>query len=144
MANEASKLAKIEAEKRKKYEDFLAHMMFELSEMTALVFYPWVFVDEEGRHRDKYQCPPYIDLTTILFKQNFDIAEEQRLFLTEEAIEKMFVESGVEITKELVAGAPSGRILVYVTSIDPLVPGVTRFSLDRSLRFVLRSCRSHL
>lgn len=97
--------AKAEAEERERYEAFLAQMIFELSEMTALVFYPWVFKDEEGRHRDKYQCPPYLELINTLFKQNFDVLEEYRAQLTEEVIEKLLVESNVEITKELMAGA---------------------------------------
>ena len=96
--------AKAEAEEREKYEAFLAQMIFELSELTALVFYPWVFKDEEGRHRDKYQSPPYLELINTLFKQNYDVLEELRVQLNEEMIESMFVESNVEITKELVAG----------------------------------------
>lgn len=104
-SKEARRHAKEEAERREKYEAFLAQMMFELCEETALVFYPWVFRDEEGRYRDKYGSPPYTDLTTSLFKQNFDIQEEQRLHFTEETIESMLVESGVEVTKELIAGA---------------------------------------
>nr|XP_031844672.1 uncharacterized protein LOC116432239 [Nomia melanderi] len=110
-SKEARRHAKEEAERREKYEAFLAQMMFELSEETALLFYPWIFRDEEGRYRDKYGSPPYTDLTTSLFKQNFDIQEEQRLHLTEEAIESMLVESGVEITKELVAGLTDGKTL---------------------------------
>ncbi|XP_076626727.1 uncharacterized protein LOC143344499 [Colletes latitarsis] len=110
-AIEERKLAKEEAEKKEKYERFLAQMMFELSEETALVFYPWIFTDEEGRYRDKYQSPPYIDLTTVLFKQNFDVLEEQRLYFTEEIIQDMFVESNVDITKELLAGLTAGRTL---------------------------------
>ncbi|XP_017762370.1 PREDICTED: uncharacterized protein LOC108552374 [Eufriesea mexicana] len=103
--------AKVEAERREKYEAFLAQMIFELSELTALVFYPWVFKDEGGRHRDKYQCPPYLELVNTLFKQNFDVLEEYRVQLNEEMIEKLFVESNVEITKELVAGLTDGRTI---------------------------------
>ncbi|XP_076232878.1 uncharacterized protein LOC143178233 [Calliopsis andreniformis] len=110
-AIEERERAKEEAERREKYEAFLAQMMFELSEETALIFYPWVFKDEEGRYRDKYQSPPYIELTTGLFKQNFDVLEEQRVQFTEELIEKMFVESNVPITKELIAGLSDGRTI---------------------------------
>ncbi|XP_053986999.1 uncharacterized protein LOC128880691 [Hylaeus volcanicus] len=110
-AKEDMKRAKEEAEKREKYEAYLAQMSFELVEETALVFYPWVFVDAEGRHQDKYQSPPYIELTTVLFKQNFDVLEEQRLQLTEEMIENMFVESNIEITRELIAGLTAGRTI---------------------------------
>lgn len=115
--------AKKEAEEREMYETFLAQMIFELSEVTALVFYPWVF-KEEGRYRDKYQCPPYIELINTLFRQNFDVLEELRVQLNEETIEKMFVESNVEITKELVAGdflnssiSPS-KLSLFITEID--------------------------
>ncbi|CAK9821983.1 Thioredoxin domain-containing protein 6 [Anthophora retusa] len=104
LAIEEHKRAKEEAERREKYEAFLAQMMFELSEETALVFYPWVFTDEEGRYRDKFQSPPYVELVHTLFKQNYDVSEELRVYLTEEMIEKMFVESDVEITPELIAG----------------------------------------
>lgn len=114
--------AKKEAEEREMYETFLAQMIFELSEVTALVFYPWVF-KEEGRHRDKYQCPPYLELINTLFRQNFDVLEELRVQLNEETIEKMFVESNVEITKELVAGdflnssiSPS-KLSLFITEI---------------------------
>lgn len=81
-------------------------MVFELSEQTALIFYPWVFKNEDGRPRDTFQSPPYMELVNTLFKQNFDIQEEHRLFFNEELIEKTFVESNVPITKELIAGAP--------------------------------------
>lgn len=103
-AIEERERAKEEAERLEKYEAFLAQMIFELSEFTALVFYPWVFKDEQGRHRDKYQCPPYLELVNTLFKQNYDVLEEMRIQLTEEIIEKMFVESNEEITKAIVAG----------------------------------------
>lgn len=103
-AIEERERAKEEAEKLEKYETFLAQMIFELSEFTALVFYPWVFKDEQGRHRDKYQCPPYLELINTLFKQNYDVLEELRIQLTEEIIEKMFVESNEEITKAIVVG----------------------------------------
>ncbi|XP_076654222.1 uncharacterized protein LOC143359832 [Halictus rubicundus] len=105
------RLAKEEAERKEKYEAFLAQMMFELCEETALVFYPWIFRDEEGRYRDKYGSPPYTDLTTCLFKQNFDIQEEQRLSFTEEMIESMLVESGDEMTPEMIAGFTDGKTL---------------------------------
>lgn len=114
--------AKKEAEEREMYETFLAQMIFELSEVTALVFYPWVF-KEEGRHRDKYQCPPYLELINTLFRQNFDVLEELRVQLNEETIEKMFVESNVEITKELVAGdflnssIVTSKLSLFITEI---------------------------
>lgn len=121
-AVEDQQRAKKEAEEREMYETFLAQMIFELSEVTALVFYPWVF-KEEGRHRDKYQCPPYLELINTLFRQNFDVLEELRVQLNEETIEKMFVESNVEITKELVAGdflnssiSPS-KLSLFITEI---------------------------
>ncbi|XP_033322185.2 uncharacterized protein LOC117218141, partial [Megalopta genalis] len=110
-AKEDRQRAKEEAERKEKYEAFLAQMMFELCEETALVFYPWVFRDEEGRYRDKYGSPPYSDLTTALFKHNFDIQEEQRLLFTEEILEKMLVESNVEMTKELIAGFTDDKTL---------------------------------
>ncbi|XP_076754872.1 uncharacterized protein LOC143425768 [Xylocopa sonorina] len=110
-AKEERERAKEEAERREKYEAFLEQMMFELAEETSLVFYPWVFRDEEGRHRDKYQCPPYLELINTLFKTNFDVLEELRTQLNEETIEKMFVESNVEITKELVAGLTDGKTI---------------------------------
>ncbi|CAK9809989.1 Thioredoxin domain-containing protein 6 [Anthophora plagiata] len=111
LAIEERERAKEEAERREKYEAFLAQMMFELSEETALVFYPWVFTDEEGRYRDKFQSPPYVELVHTLFKQNYDVLEELRVYLTEEMIEKMFVESDVEITPELITGFTDGRTI---------------------------------
>ncbi|XP_028522261.1 uncharacterized protein LOC107997291 [Apis cerana] len=110
-AIEERERAKEEAERLEKYEAFLAQMIFELSEFTALVFYPWVFKDEQGRHRDKYQCPPYLELVNTLFKQNYDVLEEMRIQLTEEIIEKMFVESNEEITKAIVVGLTDGRTI---------------------------------
>ncbi|XP_076299660.1 uncharacterized protein LOC143218377 [Lasioglossum baleicum] len=108
---EDRRLAKEEAERKERYEAFLDQMMFELCEETTVVFYPWVFRDEEGRFRDKYGSPPYTDLTTSLFKQNFDIQEEQRLSFTEEMIESMLVESGDEMTPEMIAGLTDGKTL---------------------------------
>ncbi|KYQ60210.1 Thioredoxin domain-containing protein 6 [Trachymyrmex zeteki] len=54
-ALEEKKQAKEEAERLEKYERFMAQMVVELSEHTALVLYPWVFKDERGRPRDKMQ-----------------------------------------------------------------------------------------
>lgn len=108
-ALEEKKRAKEEAERVEKYERFMAHMMLELCEQTALVFYPWVFKDERGRPRDKMQSPPYTELVQDLFRQCFDVQEEARIQLNEDTIEKMFVESGVDITKELIKGAAPGR-----------------------------------
>lgn len=101
--------AQEEAERLEKYERFMAHMMLELCEQTALVLYPWVFKDEHGRLRDKMQSPPYTELVQDLFKHCFDVQEEARIQLNEDTIEKMFVESGVDITKELIEGAAPGR-----------------------------------
>lgn len=100
----------------------MAQMIFELSEFTALVFYPWVFKDEQGRHRDKYQCPPYLELVNTLFKQNYDVLEEMRIQLTEEIIEKMFVESNEEITKAIVVGV---HFLIFLA--------LKKFSVERLL-----------
>lgn len=102
---EEEKRAKEEAERLEKYERFMAQMMLELCEETALVLYPWVFKDERGRPRDKMQSPPYTELVQDLFRQCFDVQEEARIQLNEETIKKMFVESGVDITKELIKGA---------------------------------------
>lgn len=82
----------------------MEHMMVELCEETALVLYPWVFKDERGRPRDKLQSPPYTQLVQDLFKQCFDVQEEARIQLNEDIIERMFVESGVHITDELIKG----------------------------------------
>lgn len=108
-AVEEEKRAKEEAERLEKYERFMAQMMVELCEQTALVLYPWVFKDERGRPRDKMQSPPYAELVQDLFRQCFDVQEEARIQLNEDTIEKMFVESGVDITKELIKGAAPGR-----------------------------------
>lgn len=107
-AIEEEKRAKEEAERLEKYERFMAQMMVELCEQTALVLYPWVFKDERGRPRDKKQSPPYTELVQDLFRQCFDVQEEARIQLNEDMIEKMFVESGVDITKELIKGAAPG------------------------------------
>lgn len=80
-------------------------MVAELCEETALVLYPWVFKDEHGRPRDKLQSPPYTELVQDLFRQCFDVQEEARIQLNEETIEKMFLESGVTVTSELIKGA---------------------------------------
>lgn len=82
----------------------MAQMMVELCEETALVLYPWVFKDEHGKPRDKLQCPPYTELVQDLFRQCFDVQEEARIQLDEDTIEKMFFESDVVITNELIKG----------------------------------------
>jgi len=102
---EEARLAKEEAEKVEKYERYMRHMTFELCEQTAILFYPWVFKDERGRKRDKMQSPPYTELVLDLFKQYFDVLEEVRIQLDEETIKKIFVESDVDITDELIKGA---------------------------------------
>lgn len=96
---------KEEAEKLEKYERFMSYMVIELCEETALLLYPWVFKDERDRPRDKMQSPPYTELVQDLFKQCFDVQEEVRIQLNEDIIERMFVESGVNVTDELVKGA---------------------------------------
>lgn len=104
-ALEKKKQAREEAERLERYERFMAQMVVELCEKTVLVLYPWVFKDERGRPRDKWQSPPYTELVQDLFRQCFDVQEELRIQLNEDTIERMFVESGVDITKELIKGA---------------------------------------
>lgn len=101
---EEQKRAQEEAERLQKYERFMAQMADKLCEETVLVLYPWVFKDERGRPRDKMQSPPYTELVQDLFKQCFDVQEEARIQLNEDTITKMFVESGIDITKELIIG----------------------------------------
>lgn len=83
----------------------MAHMVLELCEETALVLYPWVFKDENGRPRDKLLCPPYTELVQDLFRQCYDLQEEARIQLNEDTLERMFLESDVDVTKELIKGA---------------------------------------
>lgn len=83
----------------------MAHMVLELCEETALVLYPWVFKDENGRPRDKLLSPPYMELVQDLFRQCYDVQEELRIELNEDTIRRMFVESGVDVTKELIKGS---------------------------------------
>ncbi|KAG5346189.1 TXND6 protein, partial [Acromyrmex charruanus] len=110
-ALEEQKQAQKEAERLEKYERFMAQMMLELCEDTVLVLYPWVFKDERGRPRDKMQSPPYAELVKNLFKQCYDVREEARIQLNEDMIEKMFVESGVDITEELIKGLTDGKCM---------------------------------
>lgn len=101
----------MEVERLEKYERFMEQMIVELCEHTALVLYPWVFKDERGRPRDKMQSPPYTELVQDLLRQCYDVQEEARIQLNEDTIGKMFVESGVDITEELIKGAvPGGQI----------------------------------
>ncbi|XP_012272397.2 uncharacterized protein LOC105695435 [Orussus abietinus] len=111
-AQEDAQLALEEAEKRTKYEAFLAQMTFELCEETAVLLYPWIFLDEEGNQKDKNACPAYTELVNELLKEYYDVAESVSFQLDEETIEKMFVESDVEITEELVEGLTSGKCLI--------------------------------
>lgn len=81
-------------------------MVLELCEETALVLYPWVFKDENGRPRDKLLSLQYMELVQDLFRQCYDVQEELRVELNEDMIERMFVESGVDVTEELIKGSP--------------------------------------
>ncbi|RLU17823.1 hypothetical protein DMN91_010061 [Ooceraea biroi] len=110
-ALEEARRAKEEAERLEKYERFMEYMVVELCEETALVLYPWVFKDERGRPRDKLQSPPYKELVQDLFRQCFDVQEEARIQLNEDMIERMFVESGVKITDELIKGLTDGKCM---------------------------------
>ncbi|KMQ95865.1 thioredoxin domain-containing protein 6 [Lasius niger] len=110
-ALEEKKRAREEAERLERYERFMAQMVVELCENTVLVLYPWVFKDERGRPRDKWQSPPYTELVQDLFRQCFDVQEELRIQLNEDTIERMFVESGVDITKELIKGLTDGKCM---------------------------------
>jgi len=118
---EKEKLAKEEAEKVEKYEQYMEHMMFGLCEETAMLLYPWVFKDEHGRKRDKMQSPPYTELVQDLFKQYFDVMEEARIQLNEDTIEKMFFESNVDITDELIEGALVEIREIVATIVNQLV-----------------------
>ncbi|KAL0102224.1 hypothetical protein PUN28_018634 [Cardiocondyla obscurior] len=111
-AMEEDKRAKEKAEELEKYERYMREMMFELCEYTALVLYPWVFKDDRGRLRDKVQCLPYTELVQDLFRQCFDVQEETRIQLNEDLIGKMFVESDVDITEELIKGLTDGKCMV--------------------------------
>lgn len=79
-------------------------MTISLCEETALMLYPWVFIDEEGGPKNKRDCPEYTELVDDLFKNYFDVAEELRVQLDLETIENMFVESDVELTEEMIMG----------------------------------------
>ncbi|XP_067213347.1 uncharacterized protein [Linepithema humile] len=89
----------------------MAQMVDKLCEETTLVLYPWVFKDERGWSRDKMQSPPYTELVQDLFRQCFDVQEEARIQLNEDMIKKMFVESGIDVTKELIAGLMDGKCM---------------------------------
>ncbi|XP_070153057.1 uncharacterized protein [Polyergus mexicanus] len=110
-ALEEKEQARDEAERLERYERFMSYMAVELCENTVLVLYPWVFKDERGRPRDKLQSPPYTELVQDLFRQCFDVQEELRIQLNEDTIERMFVESGVDIAKELIKGLTDGRCM---------------------------------
>ncbi|XP_071644393.1 uncharacterized protein [Temnothorax longispinosus] len=121
-AMEEEKRARKEAERREKYERFMAQMMAELCEQTALVLYPWVFKDERGRPRDKMQSLAYTELVQDLFRQCFDVQEEARIQLNEDMIGKMFVESGVDITEELIKGLTAGKCMAMRLKSKPPHP----------------------
>ncbi|XP_068992901.1 uncharacterized protein [Neodiprion pinetum] len=90
----------------------LSQMMFELCEETALLLFPWVFVDEEGNPRDKKNAPPYVELVTDLFEQCFDVVEEVQIQLTEDIIKDMFTESNFEITEDIIFGLTEGKCMI--------------------------------
>ncbi|XP_046745282.1 uncharacterized protein LOC124410720 [Diprion similis] len=112
LAKEKAIAAKENAERQAKYEAMLSQMMFELCEETALLLFPWVFVDEEGYPRDKKNSPPYVELVTDLFEQCFDVIEEVRVQLTEDIIDDMFTESNFELTEDIVFGLTDGKCMV--------------------------------
>ena len=111
-------------------------MMFELCEETALLLYPWVFRDEEGNRLDKSNSPYYQQLINDIFPGRFDIAEEIRMELNEDTIEKMFVESGVTITDELVEGTICSLRLIKLIRLIPIQMIINEgiFSNDLNLR----------
>ena len=78
--------------------------MVELCEETAILLYPWVFLDEHGYPIDKEKCPAYLELVQDILPERFDILEQTKIQLDEKIIADMFVESGVEITEDLVQG----------------------------------------
>ncbi|XP_046622709.1 uncharacterized protein LOC124306261 [Neodiprion virginianus] len=112
LAKEKAIAAKEDAEKQAKYEAMLSQMMFELCEETALLLFPWVFVDEEGNPRDKKNAPPYVELVTDLFEQCFDVVEEVQIQLTEDIIKDMFTESNFEITEDIIFGLTEGKCMI--------------------------------
>lgn len=113
------------AEKQAKYEAMLSQMMMELSEETALLLYPWVFLDEEGNPRDKKNSPAYCELVNDLFEQCFDVVEETRIRLNEDMIKDMFVESGFQVTEDIMLGEVA-RGLSNVYQRQNLFPQVWR------------------
>ncbi|XP_024942923.1 uncharacterized protein LOC107269952, partial [Cephus cinctus] len=110
-ALEEKKKAKEDAEKKAKYEIFLSQMMAELCEETALLLYPWVFKDDDGNYKDKDKCPAYAELVHELLPDRYDVVEEVKILLNEEMVEKMMVESNLEITEEILKGLTDGKCM---------------------------------
>ncbi|KAL2718977.1 TXND6 protein [Vespula squamosa] len=108
---ESKKKEEKEAREKEEYERFMTQMMTELSELMVVVIYPWVFKDEQGNQKIKMQCPAYTELVRDLLRQVFDVQEELRIQLDEETIKKMFVESEVLITNDVIAGLSDGKCM---------------------------------
>ncbi|XP_074100328.1 uncharacterized protein LOC141528244 [Cotesia typhae] len=99
---EKQKSEQEQEEKRKKHEDYMEQMTAELSEETALVIFPRIFMDDQGHQKDKEQSPPYLELMYRVLPDRFDVLEQIRVQLTEGMLQKMFVDSGEFLTEKLV------------------------------------------
>ncbi|CAD6236839.1 GSCOCG00008257001-RA-CDS [Cotesia congregata] len=98
---EQQKSAQEQEEKRKKHEEYMEQMTAELSEETALVILPRIFMDDQGLQKDKEQSPPYLELMYRVLPDRFDVLEQTRVQLTEGMLQKMFVDSGQSLTEGL-------------------------------------------
>lgn len=96
---------------RRKYEQFLLQMMIELSEETALIIFPWVFYDQDGNPIDKEKSPAYLQLIYSVLPDRFDIAEQTRIQLNENMVEKIFLESGIVVTDDLIEVLTEGQCM---------------------------------
>ncbi|XP_014203605.1 thioredoxin domain-containing protein 3 [Copidosoma floridanum] len=103
-AREAEALAKIEAKATAKYEARLEHYVTSLSRETLLIFFPWIFKDEEGNLRDKKASPAYVELTDQLLPGNFVVEQEVKKHMSEEDVVELQKETDFdlcELTKHL-------------------------------------------
>lgn len=82
----------IEAETKARYEDEMLHLTTSLKEETCILFYPWVFKDEEDHKREKKLSPPYVELVDEILPGNYTIEHEIRKSLDDTILQDFFNE----------------------------------------------------
>ncbi|KAJ8683246.1 hypothetical protein QAD02_019038 [Eretmocerus hayati] len=97
---DAEKNAILEAEAKKKYDAMMEHLTSALKMETLIILFPWVFMDEDGKLRDKKNSPAYVELVQQLLPRQFYIDQEIKRELDQDILEELQRETPYELSED--------------------------------------------